>query len=592
MNGYIMSRYRSTWLAAVAATLVFLGVSFFARSAATISNQRPDTHTGVLVGSVTADRGEVRALRVKAKDLVHRIAYTVFTRSGRYHIFHLPPSTYDVQVVEDGFESPVERVEVRAGETATVNLALTATGIGRIGEAQGAAARGAEQQRDYGGRAVYGRAAELVDFDTLYPPSPARDVMLRSCFGCHGPAGFHRRGPKNEAGWRRAVHRMFDPNGRVARMAPGVPQLTYQMVSAEEEENIVQYLTANFGPDSKLRDLELDPLVRDEEALAQAVYIQYELNRDVGGPFADGSTPRLGGHSAFASLQELGVVWISGSSSNSIIRVDTRILDYASRTKEFRVPNPENLNTTPHGILEYDGRVFWVELSGDHLGELSPATGVIRRYPMPTKGAGPHSAWADSRGNIWYTYFASAGRIGRFNSNTKEFTEWEPLQGWSGYGIVVDRQDRVWAVGLHTHATLMYNQETQEWKSYPMPNPARRPAVDANGKVWAAHYYGNTITMIDPVTDAVTSYELPLKDGNPYDIWPDAENNLWIENGIYNSLVKFDQQTKEFTYFPFPELSAHTPKLDLDSEGTLWFTLGDPRGLAALKPKGNVATKM
>ena len=89
----------------------------------------------------------------------------------------------------------------------------------------------------------------------------------------------------------------------------------------------------------------------------------------------------------------------------------------------------------------------------------------------------------------------------------------------------------------------------------------------------------------------MTSYELPLKDGNPYDIWPDADNNLWIENMIYNSMVKFDQQTEEFTYFPFPELRAHTPKLDLDLAGVLWFTLGKRSGpgIAALKPNGNVA---
>ena len=148
----------------------------------------------------------------------------------------------------------------------------------------------------------------------------------------------------------------------------------------------------------------------------------------------------------------------------------------------------------------------------------------------------------------------------------------------------------MWAVGLHTHATRMYNQETQEWTSYPMTNPARRLTWDANGKIWAAHYYGNTITMIDPVTDEVTSYELPLKDGNPYDIWFDADNNLWIENGIYNSMVKFDQTTKQFTYFPFPELRAHTPKLDLDPAGVMWFTLRNSSGpgIASLQPHGNV----
>jgi streptogramin lyase len=87
----------------------------------------------------------------------------------------------------------------------------------------------------------------------------------------------------------------------------------------------------------------------------------------------------------------------------------------------------------------------------------------------------------------------------------------------------------------------------------------------------------------------VTEYELPLKWGNPYDLWPDAEDNIWVENAVYNSLVKFDPRTSRWTYVPFPDLGAHTPKLDRDKEGTLWFTLGaSPKGLAAFKPKGNV----
>ena len=543
--------------------------------------------SGVIAGSVTADQGVVRAFRVKARDTVHRISYTVYTVAGRYQIFNLPPSTYDVQVVEDGFEPLVKTTTVRAGNTATVDLALTSTGVVSV---SGAAAGAAAGQENYGRRPRLNRAgARLVSFDELYPPHPAREIMLRSCFGCHGPAGFHNRGPMNAAGWQRAVHRMFDADGRVANMNAGVPQLTYDTVSREEETAIIQYLTENFGPQSEKRDLLLDPLVRDEPALSQAIYVQYELNR-MDRPAVQGARTSGSIHRVFASLEHAGVIWVSGNGSNEIIRVDTNDLNFNTRTKEYWIDNADNINVTPHGILEFDGTVYWVELTGDHLGELDPDTGTITRYPFPTTGAGAHSAWADSRGQIWYTYFASAGRIGRFDTKTKEFTEWEPLDGWSGYGIVVDRQDRVWAVGLHTHATLMYNQETQEWKSYPMTNPARRPAIDANGKIWAAHYYGNTITMIDPVTDEVTSYELPLKDGNPYDIWPDNDNNLWIENGIYNSMVKFDQTTKEFTYFPFPELRAHTPKLDLDPAGVMWFTLRNSSGpgISSLRPRGNV----
>ena len=35
--------------------------------------------SGVIAGSVTADQGVVRAFRVKARDTVHRISYTVYT---------------------------------------------------------------------------------------------------------------------------------------------------------------------------------------------------------------------------------------------------------------------------------------------------------------------------------------------------------------------------------------------------------------------------------------------------------------------------------------------------------------------------------
>ena len=83
---------------------------------------------------------------------------------------------------------------------------------------------------------------------------------------------------------------------------------------------------------------------------------------------------------------------------NEIIRVDTNDLNFDTRTKEYWIDNAGDINVTPHGILEFDGTVYWVELTGDHLGELDPDTGKMTRHPFPTKGAGAHSAWADSRG--------------------------------------------------------------------------------------------------------------------------------------------------------------------------------------------------
>ena len=97
--------------------------------------------TGVIAGSVTADEGVVQAFRVKARDTVARIAYTVYTANGGYQIFNLPASTYEVQVIEDGFEPVVKSIQVTAGNTTTVDLALTSTGeVSVSGAAAGAAA--------------------------------------------------------------------------------------------------------------------------------------------------------------------------------------------------------------------------------------------------------------------------------------------------------------------------------------------------------------------------------------------------------------------------------------------------------------------
>ncbi len=119
--------------------------------------------------------------------------------------------------------------------------------------------------------------------------------------------------------------------------------------------------------------------------------------------------------------------------------------------------------------------------------------------------------------------------------------------------------------------------------------PARRVTMDQKGMVWVCEYFGNKIAMLDPDSGKVTEYDLPLKYGNPYDLWPDADDNIWVENAVYNSLVKFEPATKKWTYYPFPELGAHTPKMDRDRSGNFWFTLGRPSGLASLRPKGNTA---
>src|ERR1700730_17015106 len=294
---------------AVSALIILSGIVFLSRSG-NARSATDATGTGVISGTVTADQGEVRAFRVRAKDTVHLISYTVFTNKGQYHIYNLPPSTYDVQVMERGFDSPAQSVELKAAETKTVDVALKAK---------------AERERK----------VKLVEFDELYPPGKGRDLLQLNCWGCHavnGGIAYHQLPKRTEDEWAAAVQRMF-------RVEPTVwPSPTWPSVSAgnaggynganvitaEDKQTIVKHLAANFGPESETRDLKYDTLVRDEGALSKAVWIQYELP-PVDESKSNGLSLTRGTHDVTPSHDPRwrGMVWLTEPSSNSILALDT-----------------------------------------------------------------------------------------------------------------------------------------------------------------------------------------------------------------------------------------------------------------------------
>src|SRR3981189_860576 len=89
---------------------------------------------GVISGTVTANRDyalseasgkhipALYAVRVRARDAGRHIIYTVFTNKGHYQIYNLPPGTYQISALPDGFDSTTPSVDLKAGETKTADV--------------------------------------------------------------------------------------------------------------------------------------------------------------------------------------------------------------------------------------------------------------------------------------------------------------------------------------------------------------------------------------------------------------------------------------------------------------------------------------
>jgi streptogramin lyase len=548
---------------------------------------------GLISGTITADRDyaiseasgnhipAVQAVRVRARDIARHITYTVFSNKGRYQIFNLPPGSYEMSALKDSFESTTPHVDLKAGETKTVDVAM---------KAQEDAPR-----------------KELVDFDTLFPPGPTRDILMNECAGCHGleHIPWQRMGGRDEDTWRNAVHRMFDLKGTNGNS--NVPQVNPDGVPVEKREAIIKYFAQIFPPGKKQRDLKLDDLTLDEDTLSKAIFVEYDLP-----PPLPGKTPEnVTSHDVFPSKIS-PMVWVAEIGMDVIQGMDTTKLEYPGRFKTYPLPNPDLgvRGLGPHGIAEAkDGHVYTAEIGDSLIGELDPETGQVHQYPTPTRST-PHTIRADSKGNLWFTEMQGASKIGRLDAKTKKITEYDPAPTYKNahyYGMTVDQQDRVWAVGMTAHIVVGYDPRTDKWSTYPTPTqPAgpRRPTVDSKGQIWFSEHIGQGIGVLDPATGKITEYKNPARYAGEYECYADSQDNIWVTLRSYGAIAKFDQKTKQYTYYPLPAVDSmgrehpglhgtglgggYPPKVEQDSQGTIWFAGLGLHVLTSFKPNGNV----
>src|SRR5579863_985961 len=247
--------------------------------------QAQGSQSGEISGTVTANRDyalseasgnhipALYAVRVRARDAERHITYTVFTQKGQYHIYNLPPGNYQMSAVQDGFDSNGPTVEVKPGDSKKADVALLVR---------------PDKLR-----------AQLVDFDTLFPPGPTRDYLMQNCMGCHGyeHIPWQRMGGRNADIWGVAVSRMFDMDGTSPVNHTGVPQVNPAAIPQAKRDEIIAYFAKIFPDGGPKRDLKLDDLQLDEKALSKAIYVEYDLPPETPGK----RNPEISSHDVWPS---------------------------------------------------------------------------------------------------------------------------------------------------------------------------------------------------------------------------------------------------------------------------------------------------
>jgi len=340
-------------------------------------------------------------------------------------------------------------------------------------------------------------------------------------------------------------------------------------LSQPDRATLLAYLSRQFGPGSLPRGLRVDTeFPVDEAALSKAMYVEYYLPLD---PKLDAGNKQR--RTQQPHFDQQGNVWYTDRSiPNRIGRVDPRTGEF----KDWVMPDPK---ADPHGLtVDARGHVWFAETAGFHLGELDPATGSIVRYPMDSSGRSKgrgHSPVVDSKQNVWFTVI-QGDMIGKWDRQTGKSTVWKvPTQGAAPYGIDLDKDDNVWFAEFRRCKIGKFDPRTEKFTEYVVPSQPctiRRLGVDSRGMVWYGDFSNGKLGRIDPARSQIVQYDIPMPFSEPYDVWADREDAIWISDGGQGgALIRFDQRAKKFTYYPTPQITDQ-PKLAITRDGAIWYT--------------------
>ena len=505
--------------------------------------------TATLSGKVDAPK-PFKAAQVHLMNVDKNVLFMVYTSGGRYRAVNLFPGRYEVTVQKPGFAADTQTVVLAAGASQTLDFSLREQAAQPV------------RQGEFGFTTRSASNVKLVAYDDLYPQGPGRQILEKTCLYCHGN-NFIPGKQYAEAQWSHFIDYMQGAGNERGAMVPS------GTLSPQDRQTLLAYLAKNYGPASERRGLKVDAeFPVDEQALGKAMYVEYYLpldrQLDAGNKQRRTQQPHFDGD---------GNVWYTDRSvPNRIGRVDPRTGEF----KDFMMPDPKG---DPHGLtVDANGQVWWAETAGFHLGRLDPKTGSMTRYPMDStgrsKGRG-HSPVMDSKDNVWFTVIGG-DMIGKWNRETGKSTVWKvPTQGAAPYGIALDKDENVWFAEFRRCKIGKFDPRTEKFTEYAAPTQPctiRRLGVDSTGMVWYGGFNNGKLGKLDPKTGKIVEYDIPMAHAEPYDVWPDRQDNIWISDGGQGgALIKFDPKTEKYTYYPAPQITDQ-PKLAITREGAIWYT--------------------
>jgi len=260
-----------------------------------------------------------------------------------------------------------------------------------------------------------------------------------------------------------------------------------------------------------------------------------------------------------------GSVYFAVRAGDKIARFNPK----SKRFQEWDVP----AGMQPRGVVvARDGIVFFGGAGNGAIGELNPLSGKVKVHKTPSSDSGPYTLVRDAEDNIWFTE-RKIGKLAKFERSSGNITEY-PI-GDDPYGLSLDQRGNVWVTRKSADRITKFDPMTGKVTEMNVGKGSqpRRTALAPDGMLWVSLYGTGRLARIDPAAARVVKeYALPGgPNAGPYTVNADADGRIWVSEVQTDSIVMLDPRSEAIRVFKLPIRDTGVRKAAIDAEGRYWY---------------------
>ena len=229
--------------------------------------------------------------------------------------------------------------------------------------------------------------------------------------------------------------------------------------------------------------------------------------------------------------------------------------------------------SAPHGVIVGPDGSPWITDGGlNAIVRVNPETEEVRVFPLPENVGNPNlnTATFDHKGVLWFT--GQSGIYGRLDPASGKMDVFNAPRGVGPYGISTTHKGSVYFASLAGGYVAHINLNTGNATVLQPPTQdqgARRVWSDSQVRVWFSEWNAGKLGLYNPFNNTWKEWQLPGNNPQPYAIFVDDKDMIWLSDFGSNALVRFDPSQQKFEVFSLPSPGANVRQL-LGRPGEVW----------------------